>query len=424
MRASMISLLAVACVAALCAPASAWKQDQFLVTFWCPPPATEVNLSAVAAEGYNLTWASVDKLDLVAKHGLKALLQDPLLAPSTLDNPVAKRKLEALIERVKSHPALEGYYLTDEPGSGAFPGLGRLTAFLKEHDPKRLAYINLFPTYANERQLGVSADEAERHKVGLPLKFAGIGNYKKTTLAYKEHLRQYIQTVKPGIISYDHYHFLKGGVDGAQYFLNLGLIREASQSAGLPFLNIIQASTIERSWRLVDKRELRWQVYTTLAYGGRGISYFLYWGPASYGGFYQDGKQTPLAMDAAGINSELKTVGQEMMKLKSIGVYHTAPVPVGGTPMPPDAQFQITGGGQFVTGFFSDAGKTDTFMIVNRNYKKASTAKIQLPKYVYALKAFNRKSGKWQTYASIGSTGLARIIIQPGDGRLMKMISK
>jgi 2-isopropylmalate synthase len=48
--------------------------------------------------------------------------------------------------------------------------------------------------------------------------------------------------------------------------------------------NIIEASIIEPSWRLVNKNELRFLVYTTLAYGGRGISYFLYWGPKSYGG--------------------------------------------------------------------------------------------------------------------------------------------
>ena len=46
---------------------------------------------------------------------------------------------------------------------------------------------------------------------------------------------------------------------------------------------------------------MRWLVYTTLAYGGKGISYFLYWGPKAYGGLYQDGVRTPLALDVAAL---------------------------------------------------------------------------------------------------------------------------
>jgi hypothetical protein len=48
--------------------------------------------------------------------------------------------------------------LTDEPGAGAFPALGKLVAYLRQRDPAHLAYVNLFPSYANEVQLGVSAD--------------------------------------------------------------------------------------------------------------------------------------------------------------------------------------------------------------------------------------------------------------------------
>jgi hypothetical protein len=50
---------------------------------------------------------------------------------------------------------------------------------------------------------------------------------------------------------------MKNGADGDQYFLNLALIREAALAAGRPFLNIIQANTIEKSWRLPDPPETR-----------------------------------------------------------------------------------------------------------------------------------------------------------------------
>jgi hypothetical protein len=74
---------------------------------------------------------------------------------------------------------MEAYFITDEPGAGAFPGLGKLVAYLRERDPAHLAYINLFPTYANEQQLGVSADAGARAKVGLPDNFAGVGTERR-----------------------------------------------------------------------------------------------------------------------------------------------------------------------------------------------------------------------------------------------------
>jgi hypothetical protein len=83
--------------------------------------------------------------------------------------------------------------------------------------------------------------------------------------------------------------------DGNQYFLNLALVRLAAIDAGKPFLNIIQASQIEKAWRVPNAAETRFLIFTTMAYGGRGISYFTYWGPKSYGGLYQDGARMPLA---------------------------------------------------------------------------------------------------------------------------------
>ena len=82
---------------------------------------------------------------------------------------------------------------------------------------------------------------AERASVGYPQNFAGVGTSNKTVLAYRGYLAKFIEIVKPDLISYDHYHFMKKD-DGNQYFLNLALVRDAAIEAGKPFLNIIQAS--------------------------------------------------------------------------------------------------------------------------------------------------------------------------------------
>jgi len=398
----------------------AWKQKLFFITFWCPPPATDEALAAVAAEHFNLTWVPVEGLDVAAKHGLRAMLTNDLLSPATLDDPAKRAALDALIDRAKKHPALEAYFITDEPGAGAFAGLGRLVAHLRERDPAHLAYINLFPTYASEAQLGVSADAADRAKVGYPQNFAGVGTDNRTVLAYQEHLKRYLEEVKPDLISYDHYHFLKQG-DGNQYFLNLALIRKAALESGKPFLNIIQASTVEKVWRLPKAAEIRWLVFTTMAYGGRGISYFTYWGPEAYGGLYQDGKPSPLSKDVAAINAEIAKIGPALMELDSLAVHHTAPLPYGTEPIPADAPVEIAGEGEFVLGLFGRDGKATAFMVVNRSYQKDAEAEVKIAIPGGKLEELDRSSGKWSASQTLGAARAVRVKLGPGDGRLFRV---
>ncbi len=400
-------------------PAKGWKQKRFIVTFWCPPPATDEALSAVAAERYNLTWVPAEGLDLAGKHGLRAMLTSDLLSPSALDDASRRAQLDALIARVKSHPALEAYFIVDEPGAGAFPGLGKLVAFLRERDPAHLAYINLFPTYATEAQLGVSAEAAERAKNGYPRNLAGVGPADKTVLAYREHLKRYLETVKPDLISYDHYHFFEKG-DGPQYFLNLALIRMAALESGKPFLNIIQASTVEKVWRLPNAAEMRWLVFTTLAYGGRGISYFTYWGPQSYGGLYQDGKPSPLARQVAALNAEIEKLGPALLELDSLAVYHTAPLPYGAEPIPSDSPVRIAGGGEFVVGLFGRGGKASAFLLVNRSYKEDAAAAVKIAIPGSRLSELDRVTGKWSGGQPLGAEGSMEIKLGPGDGRMFR----
>ncbi len=222
---------------------SRWHVGKPIVTYWAGPPLTETVAAQLAEGGWNLVWGTEKDLDTAAKYGLRLQLQDPLLAPESLDDPNRRAKLDALIERVRHHPALYSYFLRDEPSAGDFPALGRLVEYLRQRDPAHLAYINLFPTYATNQQLGTKGD---------------------VVTAYREHLRLYLEIVKPDLISYDHYQF-RANDDSDQYFLNLALIREYALASKLPFLNIVQACSWTPSMRVPNGDELRYLVYTTLA---------------------------------------------------------------------------------------------------------------------------------------------------------------
>ncbi len=398
-------------------PANHWIQKDFLITFWCPPPATDQALGAVADEHFNLTWVPEEGLDVAARHHLRAMLTSDLLRPEILDDPAKAGQLEALIRRVKSHPALEAYFITDEPGADAFPALGKLVNFLRQRDPAHLAYINLFPTYANEKQLQVSVSTADRARADFPTDLHGVETNNPVVLRYREHLKRFVEIVKPDLISYDHYHFFKTS-DGKEYFLNLALIRSAAMEANRPFLNIIQADTIEKPWRLPNASEMRWLVYTTLAYGGRGISYFTYWGPKSYNGLYQDGVPSPLLKDVATLNREIAKLGPMLMQMESTDVYHSEPLPLGTKEVRWDSPVKVENEGKFVLGLFRNARST-AFMIVNRNYKDPTQAILKIK--ARKVQEFDRQTGRWAKADRVPKNGALTISLEPGDGRFFRM---
>ena len=296
-----------------------WKLGDPIVTYWAGPPLTDTVAHQMADGGWNLVWCKESELDIAHRHGLRAQLQDGLISPANLEDPAKKEKLDALVDRVKNHPALYSYFITDEPNATNFPSLGRLVSYLRERDPSHLAYINLFPTYASNAQLGNKGD---------------------TVTAYNEHLRQYIDIVKPALISYDHYQFAVVG-DATDYFLNLALIRRASLQAELPFLNIVQACTWSKHMRVPVPDEMRYLVYTTIAYGAQGISYYVYCHPNHVGMIVQeDGTPTERYHVLKTLNREFAAIVTQLKPYQSLGVYHAGMLPPGAVPLPKDAPFR------------------------------------------------------------------------------------
>src|ERR1041385_6313167 len=168
------------------ASAPPWTVGSPIVTYWCGPSMTDAAAKQMADGGWNVVWCGENELNLVHRHGLRALLQSSLLTPASLEDATQREKLDALIARVRQHPAFYAYFITDEPSAAQFPALSKLVAYLRERDPAHLAYINLFPTYANNQQLGTRGD---------------------AVTAYEAHLQQFLHFVQPALLSYDHYQF-------------------------------------------------------------------------------------------------------------------------------------------------------------------------------------------------------------------------
>lgn len=373
---------------------------------------TDATAQQMADGGWNLVWCAEAELDVAQRHGLRAQLTDGLLSPATLDDPAKRAQLDALIARVRTHPALYAYFITDEPNASAFPALGRLVAYLRERDPAHLAYINLFPTYANNDQLGNRGD---------------------VVTAYREHLTQFVAAVKPDLISYDHYQFAIKG-DNDQYFLNLALIRESALTSGLPFLNIVQSCTwAPQVMRVPQPNELRYLVYTTLAYGAQGISYYVYNCPNHVGAITApDGQPGPLYHALKELNPEFVAIARELQPLRSLGVFHAgmSPLPKGAEPMPAKGVFQfdpppVSAAYQppapvkgVVLGTFGRTaarGRTATHAVIaNLAYQSEQTFHLRATK---RLEVFDAATCRWTP----AKGKQVELRLAPGGGRLVRL---
>ncbi len=157
-------------------------------------------------------------------------------------------------------------------------------------------------------------------------------------------------------------------------------------------------------------------------YGGRGISYFVYWMPPEYGGLYQNGKASPMAAEIAALNAEMEKLGPELLKLNSSGVYHSAPLPYGTLAVPESSPVQIVGKGEYVLGLFGESAKVTSFMIVNRSYQEPAEAVLKITIPGKTLEELDRTTGKWKAYGTLDADRVVRLDLKPGDGRMVRVI--
>ncbi len=406
---------------------SIWQMGTPIVGYYHGPgggggrwgPFTHGMARKLVDGGFTLAWGTtIDDLDVAHAHGLRMdLLIWDMREPGNLDEPTAKARIDEIVDAVKDHPALYSYAITDEPSAKRFPEFARMVAYIRERDPTHLAHINLLPTYAGAGALGTSGGTVE---------------------AYREHLRQYVDIVKPDLISYDHYGLYTND-DGNQYFMNLHLVREAALYGGIPFINVIQAVSMGTSHRIPNGDESRFLGFTTLAYGGQGIMHFVYWAYSDFqGGIsgFEDIEWTPerAEADAAAplsplgealreIHPEFVAVAEQLQPLTSLAVYHSGR----GVPgwhidrLPDDATFAVDPPFNeeqdkgVIFGYFGSSDEVSHALIVNLDHGQGITTTVVGSG---ALEEFDTRSLQWQ---SVSDGSRAEMHLVAGGGKLLRL---
>ena len=382
-----------------------WQPDEYPISYWVGPPIEYNTLATwqrikdcnfTVCGPYNGYPVADNRkmLDFCKHLGLKAMIVDARISNAASYNDHVN-VIKSLVADYGSHPATYGYYITDEPGADRFPALAKVSQELQRQDPKHLPYINLLPIYATPEQLGAPT--------------------------YAEHLDRFLRVVKPAVLSYDHYALLQQGSDRLDYFENLELIREHGLRHGVPTWNII-LSLPHMGYRDPSAAEMRWQAYTSLAYGIKGLMWFTYWSMPGFGGtaiVTVTGEPARLYPIVKQLNGEIRMLGKTLLGLTSTGVYHTGAVPLGCTRLGVDAPIQLPGDLSLLIGFFTDAKGRQYAMVVNRDHGKPVEATLLLKPHVTGLTEISAVDGSDKSV--VLADRKAKLSLAPGDGRLLRL---
>lgn len=260
--------------------------------------------------------------------------------------------------------AVLGYYLVDEPGASMFPRLAVAVAALRKYAPGKLAYINLYPGYATIGAPDTSQLEAS---------------------SFEEYLERFIAEVRPQILSYDDY-MVQYSMDltdpsrAARYFADLLAVRAVALAHGLPFWNIVSSNQIRPHTTIPSPANLALQAFTTLAAGGRGVSWYTYNSRGyGYAPISEAGHRTVTWQYLQLVNRQLKTLGPIMNRLRSTGVYFSAPAPVAAAPVLPGGLIRaVHGDTPLMVGEFRAQDGAQYAMIVNLSLQKSARVVMEL----------------------------------------------
>jgi len=401
--------------------------EQFDITYYYGPQGqdlcneeyikkiAECGFTSIPVEGYDPT-INKTALEYLRKYGMtcSGLKDNRLIHAQTL---TSQAEIDALVtETVNDYKdyldVIKEWWIRDEPCATDFPALARVVDALRRIDPEREVMINLFPTYANEKQLG--------------------------TKTYQEHLDQFIETVKPPYLSYDHYHFQKTATRKG-FFENIEIIRDTAIANEIDPMLIILL-TEHMSYADLTKYQIEWEVNMCLTYGMKRISYFTYWLGAellaegwSNACMDTTGKVYQHYYDVQEINKWLLPLGNELFDKTSTAVFHTRAK--GGGSLEKGCEYyssygdlgEINTSASVVIGFFDDG----SFMITNRMYNDTESARntVEFLDIASGLEYFDTASASWKNAETEGLTarnenGNLTVKLEPGEGILFRVVGK
>jgi hypothetical protein len=226
----------------------------------------------------------------------------------------------------------------------------------------------------------------------------------------------------------------------AGYRADISILRDHALVAGIPFWNYFSISTVFGEPDPTEA-QLRWQMFTSLAFGSKGLLYFCYWNPSSGGGSIMspvgnstDAKSfrpTQHYHQAKTINTKILAWESVLMAGPSSGVWlvESDTTTVFGRTTASTPPVQVTTDGVelgYLIGAYTLADNTTTaLMIVNQDDRFSGWPTITFDSGTEAWMEVSPVTGEYMTILDENpSSEQLELAIGAGDARLFIESSK
>ncbi len=382
-----------------CFAQTEWYQKDFILGTFYDPPCLGLSIEKdsssfqLAKDAYfNLLTGTqenrfinheydgmVRALSIASKLGLFYLVSDNRYFQA-YDHPFDSINGVSLITQYRNlatneRNALYGYNLGDEPhfNSTHLENISSWKWFIESSEPHKLVYLNLVGSFAADNNWGGFKHGNKDGSLDKP-----------EMEDYEQYLTYYIDSLRPAVVSFDHYPFFKNGTVRRDYFYNLAIVRA---KAGLrPFW--AYPMTVGH-YDYIDPNEahLYFMFFCPLAYGAKGLIAFTFWPPSENGFrtslFDRNGNKTLTYEIVKRINLYVKkVVAPVVMNVQNIAVYHVTNFPnqqqwMSDTLNQNSKVIASIGNDQVMAGVFKNLKHTYLF-IVNKDLTSISNIEIVL----------------------------------------------
>lgn len=362
------------------------------IVVWLGPSDDQIRpevMAALAGAGFNISVSAVapeqfDRaLGIAADAGMRLLVRSAAFdlgrmtyeqgRDYSLDD-AQKARIRDAVGALRDHPGLYGYYIHDEPAHADYDWIAAVIREIESHDSYHMCYVN--------------------HNA--PVIQGGYGAGTQEAL-----WKDWIRKTRPRYLSYDHYPIELKPRDviaglGAQapnvfgsivvkpnYFACLAFARMFCTVLDLPLWAFTNA-VAHWSYPPATAGHLRFQLMCDLAYGARGLQYFVGGSPAVL--VDGQGRTTDTWAIARQVNAEVQRLWQHLRPLRSIGVFHHGPVWEGTQRhmlTPVEAWGMDHLGPKFhclgdpcVLGLFDDPAGAMFVLVVNRNPQDSASVSL------------------------------------------------
>ena len=332
-------------------------------------------------------------LDLAEKHDMTLIVSDGSFDKVVLG--LTEEEIKTNVAKYKNNPVVTGFHLQDEP-SNANVFIDAYKA-IREEAPHLDGHINFIHMTA------VGGPDGYNRKMGDWLSLTnGICDI-------------------PTWLMYDYYPFENGKpFDYSLYLLQLDTVRKLGLRNDVPTAYYLQGMGVEGEgqWYLPSEAENRYQVYSSLAYGFKKLSYFLWSGHL----VSNEGVPNELYHNAARVNAEALVLGPILAGCDAVDVYMTQTQYEQTQLLPEDYILSVTEG-KNADMILSRLVHKDTgrnyIMLVNNDMTAEQSITFTVDEEITSLEVVSKTDGTLSPYAA--ENGAYTVTLAAGDGILLAL---